>query len=64
MMSLENAVRFCEDHECYECPVSVEGDKRSDIEKWDHTPCCINLTRKYKEVHVPYGLQNFCRKKL
>lgn len=56
MMSLANAVRFCEDHECYECPVSVEGDRRTDIEKWDHTPCCVNLTRKYKEVYTPYGL--------
>lgn len=43
-MTLEEAVKFCEEHECEECPVV---DKRSKREKEIlHIPCCVNLVEE------------------
>lgn len=42
-MTWENAVKYCEDHECIECEIYLENkDKRTRDEKCNE-PCCINL---------------------
>lgn len=43
-MNWEEAILFCESHECKDCPVYKTKDCRSDYEKQVlHYPCCINL---------------------
>lgn len=44
-MTWEDAVRYCEDHECTECEVYMEDKEiRTQEEKCNkHIPCCINL---------------------
>ena len=40
-------VRFCEEHECEECPVFYREDFRTIEEKiLHHVPCCANLTKE------------------
>lgn len=44
-MKLDKAVKFCEEHECKECPVYINDiELRAGIEQHD-MPCCINLVR-------------------
>lgn len=43
-MSKEEAKRYCENHDCIDCIVYTENlDKRTDTDKWNHTPCFVNL---------------------
>ena len=44
-MTWEEAIKYCEDHECTECPVYIEHkDMRTLDEKCNrHVTCCINL---------------------
>lgn len=44
-MDWKNSVKYCEDHECIECPIYILNlDKRSRQEKQNqHVPCCENL---------------------
>ena len=40
-------VRFCEEHECENCPAFYRRDIRSKYEKTVlQVPCCVNLTRR------------------
>ena len=49
-MRIHEAVSFCEEHECIECPVYInDEDKRTRDEILRHVPCCINLTDEYLE---------------
>ena len=46
-MTLEEAVVFCEEHECGECPVVLEGiDTRTIEEKLGGKLCCENLVKR------------------
>ena len=45
-MDMEEAVQFCENHECEGCPVLELGDKRSRQEYLSGTPCCVGLVSK------------------
>ena len=40
-MTYEEAVRFCEEMECEDCP-AYHNDRRTETEKFE-TPCCENL---------------------
>ena len=44
-MTYDDAVKYCEEHECEECEVYLKDlDKRSKHEKENlHYPCCVNL---------------------
>ena len=43
-LTLGEAILFCEEHECEECPANNLPDCRNDLEKQHfHFPCCINL---------------------
>jgi hypothetical protein len=44
-MDWKHAVRYCENHECKECPIyNLNLDKRTLQEKQNqHVPCCENL---------------------
>lgn len=45
-MELEEAIKFCEEHECEECPMI---EKRTKFEKKVlQIPCCFNLLDIYK----------------
>lgn len=52
-MNWEEAVRFCEEHECYECEVYTKRlDVRTKHEKCKlHVPCCANLVDKFRLQH-------------
>ena len=41
-MTLEEAIKYCEEHECEECPVAYENDKRNEFERMQFA-CCWNL---------------------
>lgn len=50
-MTWEEAIKFCEEHECEECPV-VENrqDRRTEYKKRVlQYPCCLNLVDKEKQ---------------
>lgn len=58
-MTCDEAAKFCEDHDCYECRVYDEGiETRTDYEKKvQHVPCCINLVSEkhrnaWKKEHL------------
>ena len=40
-MTLEEAIKYCEEHECEECP-AYENDKRNEFERMQFA-CCWNL---------------------
>lgn len=43
-MNADEAVKYCEDHECEECIIFTENlDRRTIHEKCSHIPCCLNL---------------------
>ena len=44
-MTYDDAVKYCEEHECVECEVYLKDlDKRTKHEKENlHYPCCVNL---------------------
>ena len=43
-MTWEEAIKYCEDHECKNCIVYDMPDCRTEYEKvMLHAPCCINL---------------------
>lgn len=43
-MTWEEAVKYCEDHECEDCIAYIKNiEKRSKEEQENHVPCCINL---------------------
>lgn len=52
-MTYDDAVKYCEEHECEECEVYLKDlDKRTKHEKEIlHYPCCINLVddKKFKK---------------
>lgn len=50
-MSYDDAVKYCEEHECTECEIYLKDlDKRTEHEKKIlHHPCCLNLVDDYKE---------------
>lgn len=42
-MTEDEAVKFCEETECEDCPVYQNDlDKRTEAE-WYEVPCCMNL---------------------
>lgn len=46
-MTWEEAIKFCEEHDCDECPVV---EKRTDYQKKVlQYPCCWNLVDKEKQ---------------
>lgn len=46
-MTWEEALKFCEEHECEECPMI---EKRTEYQKKClHIPCCWNLVDKEKQ---------------
>ena len=48
-MKAIDAMKYCETHNCEECPVTVRNlEKRTDIEK-QYIPCFYNLWEEYKE---------------
>lgn len=48
-MTWDEAVIYCEEHECTECTIYTEGlDMRTQEEKQNHTPCCKNLVTEKK----------------
>ena len=54
-MTLNEAIKFCEDHDdCSDCPVKINGDKRTEDQKWRHMPCCMNLVSE--QERQKYGL--------
>lgn len=52
-MTYDDAVKFCEDHECVECDVYLKDlDRRTKHEKENlHYPCCVNLVDTEDEQH-------------
>lgn len=43
-MKMQEAIKFCETHDCIKCPAYNRDDRRSDYEKQAlHYPCCVNL---------------------
>lgn len=43
-MRYDDAVKYCEEHECEECEVYLKDlDKRTVEERYLHKPCCSNL---------------------
>lgn len=43
-MTYGEAIHFCEENECSECPANTLPDCRTDLERQHfHYPCCINL---------------------
>lgn len=43
-MTLDEAVKYCEEHECEECIIFTENlDKRTKSEQMAGTLCCENL---------------------
>lgn len=43
-MDWEEAVEYCAEHECDECPAFNSPDYRTEYEKTNlHVPCCVNL---------------------
>lgn len=50
-MNYNEAVSYCEEHECEECEIYLKNmDKRTKKEKEIfHIPCCINLVTKKDE---------------
>ena len=44
-MTYDEAVKFCEEHDCEECPVHLNGlDKRTEFDKVvGAVACCENL---------------------
>ena len=48
-MTWEEAIKFCEEHECEECPAYIE-DKRTNYQtKVLHYHCCWNLVDEEKK---------------
>ena len=49
-MKPEDAVKYCEEHECYECIIAKKKlDKRTREQKClGHKPCCDNLM----DIHI------------
>lgn len=46
-MTLDEAIKYCEEHECEECIIFTENlDKRTRLEYIKGTPCCVNLVTK------------------
>lgn len=46
-MTWEEAIKYCEEHECEECIAFNTDDCRTQHEKQNlHIPCCINLVDK------------------
>ena len=56
-MTWEEAIKYCEEHECEECPAFIE-DRRTDYRKKAlHYPCCWNLVDDEDEENkIPIGL--------
>lgn len=52
-MNWEDAVKFCEEHECEECKVHIENlNVRTTHEKCTlHIPCCANLVDEFRLQH-------------
>ena len=49
-MTWEEAIKYCEEHECEECPAFID-DKRTDYQtKVLHYHCCWNLVDKEKKM--------------
>ncbi len=45
-MKIEQAIEYCENHECTECPIYTKKlDKRTKEEWMNGVLCCENLTR-------------------
>ena len=50
-MTWEDAIKYCEEHECEECYVK---DKRTEYQKKVlHYPCCWNLVDEKEEQECP-----------
>lgn len=48
-MTWKEAIKYCEEHECEECPAFTE-DKRTDYQKKVlHYHCCWNLVDEEKQ---------------
>lgn len=59
-LTYEEAIRFCEEHECKECPANNLPDCRTDLEKQElHYPCCINLVGEQEKNHLLQGWRKF-----
>ena len=54
-MTWEEAVAYCENHDCDECPAHGVWDCRSPYERaMLHYPCCMNLVdEKYRRLDEP-----------
>lgn len=48
-MTWEEAIKFCEEHECEECPAFVDNKRTDYQKKFLHYPCCWNLVDKEKQ---------------
>ena len=60
-MTWEEAIKFCEEHECEECPAFIE-DKRTDYQKKVlHYHCCWNLVDEEKRMKVSEDLHHWKR---
>ena len=43
-MNWKEAIKYCEEHHCEDCPAYYKTDCRTELEKESmHFPCCINL---------------------
>lgn len=57
-MTLEEAIKYCGNHECEACPAYIKSDCRTEYEKKVlHIPCCINLVDK--NLRSNYEESNF-----
>lgn len=54
-MTWEQAVKYCENHECAECYIYTKNlDKRTLREKQSHVPCCENLVTEFDNNNFGY----------
>jgi hypothetical protein len=52
-MEWEEAIDFCANHNCKECPAYNAEDCRTQHEKENlHYPCCINLVNPDKRILI------------
>lgn len=52
-MTYGEAIHFCEENECEDCPANYLPDCRTDLERQHfHYPCCINLVDETVRSHL------------
>ena len=63
-MTEKEAVEFCEETECEDCPVAIEDreDWRTQYEKTMlHFPCCLNLVDENERFYIRRTYNPHCK---